>query len=135
MTDDIAMMYQEMILEHYKNPQNAGTLDQPSVKHREYNPLCGDDLEMFLTIKDGKVEDIKFKGKGCAISQASASLLTEKVKGMSIKDIQELKKEDVLELLGIELSAVRLKCAMLALDTIKNAIHIHGQYVEEGKNG
>ena len=85
---------------------------------------------MFLAIdKDKKISDVKFNGHGCAISQASASMLTEKIKGKKIKELEKLSKEDILEMLGIELSAVRLKCALLSLDTLKNSIMIHEKYV------
>ena len=122
-------MYQENILEHYKHPKNFGKIENASIEHHEKNPLCGDELGMFLIIKDGKIADVKFNGHGCAISQASASMLTEKVKKMPIKEAEKLSKENILEMLGIELSAVRLKCALLSLDTLKNSILIHEKYV------
>ena len=122
-------MYQENILEHYKSPKNFGTLKNASVEHHEKNPLCGDELGMFLIIKGGKIAHVKFNGHGCAISQASASMLTEKIKGKTVKEAEKITKEDVLEMLGIELSAVRLKCALLSLDTLKNSILIHEKYV------
>ncbi|HLC50253.1 MAG TPA: SUF system NifU family Fe-S cluster assembly protein [Candidatus Nanoarchaeia archaeon] len=130
MDNAIEQMYQENILEHFKHPRNFGTLKNASVEHHEKNPLCGDEIGMFLIIDKGKkVTDVKFNGHGCAISQASASMLTEKIKGMNLKDAEKLTKEDVLEMLGIELSAVRLKCALLSLDTLKNSIMIHEKYV------
>ncbi|MBI2101174.1 SUF system NifU family Fe-S cluster assembly protein [Candidatus Woesearchaeota archaeon] len=124
-------MYQENILDHYKNPRNAGKIDKASVHHHEYNPLCGDEIEMFLVIKDKKVADVKFHGRGCAISQASASMLTEEIKGKSIEDLKKLTKENILELLGISLSPVRLKCALLSLDTLKNSILIFEKYIKK----
>ena len=126
---DIDQMYQENILEHYKHPKNFGKIENASIEHHEKNPLCGDELGMFLIIKDGKIADVKFNGHGCAISQASASMLTEKVRKMPIKEAEKLTKESILEMLGIELSAVRLKCALLSLDTLKNSILIHEKYV------
>jgi len=129
--DSIEAMYQENILDHYKNPRNAGKIDKASVHHHEYNPLCGDEIEMFLVIKDKKVADVKFHGRGCAISQASASLLTDEIKGKNIDDLKNMAKENILELLGISLSPVRLKCALLSLDTLKNSILIFEKYVKK----
>ena len=129
---DIESMYQENILDHYKNPRNFGTIKDASVHHHEKNPLCGDELDFYLIIdENNKVADVKINGHGCAISQASASMLSEKVKGMSLKDAERLTKEDILEMLGIELSPVRLKCALLSLDTLKNSILIYEKYVKK----
>ena len=127
--DSIESMYQENILDHYKNPRNSGKIENASVHHHEYNPLCGDEIELFLVIKDKKIADVKFHGKGCAISQASASLLTDEIKGKNIDDLKNMAKENILELLGISLSPVRLKCALLSLDTLKNSILIFEKYV------
>jgi len=129
--DSIEMMYQEQILDHYKNPRNFGKIMNATVHHHEYNPLCGDEIEMFLVIRDKKVADVKINGHGCAISQASASMLSEKVKGKSLEELKKLTKEDILEMLGIPLSPVRLKCALLSLDTFKNAVVIFEKYVKE----
>ncbi len=129
--DSIEQMYQENILDHYKNPRNSGRIDKASVHHHEYNPLCGDEIEMFLIIKDKKIADVKFHGRGCAISQASASMLTEEIKGKSIEELKKMTKENILELLGISLSPVRLKCALLSLDTLKNSILIFEKYIKK----
>ena len=129
--DDIEMMYQEQILDHFKSPRNHGKIEKPSVHHHEYNPLCGDQLDFYLIIKDNKVADVKFIGKGCAISQASASMLSEQIKGQSIEKIEKLTKENILEMLGIELSPVRLKCALLSLDTVKNSVIIYEKYINK----
>lgn len=125
------MMYQENILDHYKNPRNFGRMENASVHHHEYNPLCGDEVEMSLKINNGKVVDIKINGKGCAISQASASMLTERIKGKGINELKKMAKEDILGMLGIPISPVRLKCALLSLDTLKNSILIYKKYVEK----
>jgi len=126
------MMYQEQILDHYKNPRNFGKIMNATVHHHEYNPLCGDEIEVYFLIdSDRNIADVKIYGKGCAISQASASMLTEKVKGKNIAMIKKLTKEDILEMLGIPISAVRLKCALLSMDTFKNAIVIFEKYVKE----
>lgn len=133
--DNTEQIYQENILDHFKNPRNFGRIENASVHHHEYNPLCGDRIEMFLVIgKDKKIVDVKFSGHGCAISQASASMLTEHIKGKPIGEIERLTKEKVLELLGIPLSPVRLKCALLSLDTLKNSIIIFERYVKKDGN-
>ena len=126
------MMYQENILDHYKNPRNFGKMENASVHHHEYNPLCGDEIEMFLIIDENKkIADVKFKGHGCAISQASASMLTEQVKGKNIDELKTMTKENILEMLGIPLSPVRLKCGLLSLDTLKSSILIFERYVKK----
>lgn len=121
-------MYREEIVDHYKNPRNKGELKTETVSHKELNTLCGDEIKIMLKIKSEKIEDIKFLGNGCAISQASISMLTEKVKGMNLSDAKKLKKEELLKLLGIPISPVRMKCALLSLDTLKNTIKIHETY-------
>ena len=111
--------YREYILDHYKNPRNFGRLDGADISHEEENPLCGDVVGIDLKLRDGVIDDVRFHGRGCAISQASASLLTERVKGMRIDNAKQLNKEDVLGELGIEISAARLKCALLSLKVLK----------------
>lgn len=125
-------MYQEQILDHYKNPRNFGRMDNASVHHHEKNPLCGDEIDMFLVIgKNKKINDVKINPHGCAISVASASMLSEEIKGKSVEEIERLKKENILEMLGIPISPVRLKCALLPLDTLKNSILIFERYVRK----
>ncbi|MGH7863299.1 MAG: Fe-S cluster assembly sulfur transfer protein SufU [Candidatus Dormibacteraceae bacterium] len=111
--------YREHILDHYKNPRNFGHLDHADIAHEEVNPLCGDVIGMEFAVKQGVIEDVRFHGRGCAISQASASLLTERLKGMTLEDARKLGKDDVVEQLGIEISAARLKCALLSLKVLK----------------
>ena len=111
--------YREYILDHYKNPRNYGRLEAPEISHEEYNPLCGDLVGMDLRVADGVIEDVRFHGRGCAISQASASLLTERLKGMSLEEARTVSKEDVLDELGIDISPARLKCALLSLKVLK----------------
>src|SRR3989344_3654448 len=108
-------MFREELLEHYRHPQNAGKIEKADVKFREVNPLCGDEIEIFANIKGGKVADIKFDGKGCAISQAAASILTEKVKGHLVKSVKKITNEKMLEMLPVKVSHLRMKCGLLAL--------------------
>ncbi len=121
-------IYRENILDHFKSPRNFGTLENPDLKHRELNPVCGDQIEIQANVKEGKIEKIKFNGKGCAISQSSASMLTEKAKSMSLEKAKKITKEEIVEMLGIPISPTRLKCAILSLDTLKNAIMIYEKY-------
>ena len=122
-------LYREVILEHYKHPHNAGTLEQPDISHEEHNPLCGDRVRIDLQVVDGVITDVRFKGRGCAISQASASLLTDEIKGMALEDAKHYSKEELLELIGIPLekNPVRIKCALLSLKTLKAGLYGIGQ--------
>ena len=121
MSSDI---YKEIILDYYKNPRNRGSVENPDSKARDSNPLCGDVVEMQLKFKDGKVSDIKFNGDGCAISQASASMLTEIVMGKSTEEVRRIDKTILLENLGSpNLGAVRIKCALLPLKVMKTALY------------
>jgi nitrogen fixation protein NifU and related proteins len=115
-------MYQEHILDHYKNPHNFGHLDKATHRLRGNNPLCGDDLTLEFVIKNEVIEAVKFEGVGCAISMASASLLTDRLKGMKVAEAMQLRKEDILEMLQIPIGPVRLKCALLSLETAQKAI-------------
>ena len=121
--------YREYILDHYKNPRNFGRIEGADITHEEYNPLCGDMVGMDFRVRDGVIEDVMFHGRGCAISQASASLLTERLKGMSLEDARKIGKEDVLEELGIDISPARLKCALLSLKVLK--VGAYGLAAEE----
>jgi nitrogen fixation NifU-like protein len=111
--------YREYILDHYKNPRNFGRLEHPDIAHEEDNPLCGDLIGIDIKLRDGTIDEVRFHGRGCAISQASASLLTERIKGMSLDEARKVGKEDVLEELCIDISAARLKCALLSLKVLK----------------
>ncbi|MBV8082930.1 MAG: SUF system NifU family Fe-S cluster assembly protein [Candidatus Eremiobacteraeota bacterium] len=122
-------LYRDFILDHYRNPRNSGTLENPDASFEDINPLCGDKIRMDLKLKDGVVTDVKFKGRGCAISQASASLLTEQIKGKTLEEINKIGKEDVLENVGINISAARLKCALLGLKVLKSALAL--KYLDE----
>ena len=116
-------MYQENILDHYEYPRNFGKLTACDAKAHDSNPLCGDTFDFQFKFKNKKLIEVMFDGHGCAISTASASMLTEKIKGVNIEEIKKLDKKDILELLGIELSHVRIKCAMLPLKIIKLGIY------------
>jgi len=114
--------YRDYILDHYRNPRNFGHLDAPDAVAEDLNPLCGDKIRIELKLDgDGKVADIRFSGQGCAISQASVSMLTESVKGQKLEDVARLSKEVVLENVGIGISPTRMKCAMLGLKVLKSA--------------
>jgi nitrogen fixation NifU-like protein len=115
-------LYREFILDHYKNPRNFGELEGATHHFHDTNPLCGDEITMYLLVgEDGKVHDVHFTGRGCAISQASASLLTEDVKGKPLDELKGYDKDQVLANLGIPISPARVKCALLSLKTLKGA--------------
>ena len=129
MSSDI---YKDIILDYYRHPRNSGDLPDPDVRAKDSNPLCGDIIEMQLKIKDGKIDDIRFKGRGCAISQASASMLTELAKGKTLEEIKALGKTDILNMLGIDPGPTRIKCALLGLKVMKLAVYGYlGQAITE----
>ena len=115
-------LYRDYILEHYRRPHNFGVIDEPTASFEGSNPLCGDRITMQIGVRDGVVERVGFTGRGCAISQASASLLTDEIKGKPVSEIEKLASNDVLDLLGIDISPARLRCAILSLDTLQHAI-------------
>jgi nitrogen fixation NifU-like protein len=116
-------IYREVILDHYQNPRHRGTLDPHDYSYEDSNPLCGDEVRIDVRVRDGMVDEIAFSGQGCAISQASASILTELVEGKSLDEVKQLGKEELLEEIGIELSPARLKCALLSLKVLKAGIY------------
>ena len=117
MSDDI---YREIILDHYRNPRNKGKLQHADVSTHDSNPLCGDEIDIHLKVEEGKIKDIKFEGRGCAISQASASMLTEMVMDKPLTAVKDLAKDDILENIGLlNLGPARIKCALLSLKVLK----------------
>jgi len=115
-------LYRDYILEHYRRPHNFGVLEDATTTQEGANPLCGDRITLQLKIEDGKVAGVGFTGRGCAISQASASLLTDELRGKTLEEAGALGRQDVLDLLGIDISPARLKCALLSLDTLHRAL-------------
>ena len=125
-------LYREVIIEHYKNPGYRGHLDPHDIRFEDSNPLCGDHIEITLrTDEGGQVTDARFDGHGCAISQASADLLVESVIGKPLDDVKKLNKEYVLDMLGIDLGPVRLKCALLSLKVLKAGVYGLGEASED----
>lgn len=117
-------IYREIILDHSKNPRNFGELDPADLTGEDTNPLCGDQIRMDLRVEDGMVVDVKFSGRGCAVSMASASILTELVMGMPLDEVRTLTKDDVLEEIGIPVSPARMKCALLGFNVLNLSLAI-----------
>jgi len=115
-------LYRDYILEHYRRPHNFGVLEDATASHEGANPLCGDRITLQVRVRDGTIDGVAFTGRGCAISQASASLLTDEIKGKSLATAEAMTSSDVLDLLGIEISPARMKCALLSLDTLQHAL-------------
>ncbi len=112
-------LYRDNIIDHYQNPRNFGTLEQPDISYEDSNPVCGDEIRMDLKVEDGRVVDARFQGHGCSISQASASMLTEDIIGKTLEEVKQIDKQYLLDMLGIPLGPVRLKCALLSLKVLK----------------
>ena len=141
-------MYQENVLDHHRHPHNKGHLDHPDMRAKERNPLCGDEIEVYIALAaDGTVGEVKFEGQGCAISQAAISMLTDDLKGKTLPEVEGMTSNDIQEMIGVPLSPVRLKCALLSLQTAHKALadyklrqltgeglpaaagaHVHGPY-------
>jgi nitrogen fixation NifU-like protein len=120
-------MYRQQILDHYKNPRNYGELEDPAFSHVGENPSCGDTLRIDVNLADDgeTIEHVRFSGDGCAISQASASMLTERLRGMTLDEVAELDTDDVVEMLGVDISPMRIKCAVLAEKVVQDGAKIY----------
>ena len=117
-------MYQDHILDHYENPSHRGTLDRPTFEIRDLNPLCGDEVRIQARLDDeGRLAAIRFEGQGCVISLAAASMLLEEVEGKTLDEVKKMGRQEMLDLLGVPLTTMRVKCAMLPLRALEKAIH------------
>lgn len=115
-------IYSELILDHYQNPRNFGKLKKPTKKTVIFNPSCGDRIELDIILAKNKIKDIKFRAQGCAISQASASMLTDTIKGKAKEDLQKLDKDFIITMLGVDLGPNRIKCALLPLEALQRLL-------------
>src|SRR5436309_1547736 len=118
--------YREYILDHYRNPRNYGTLENPTAHAEDSNPLCGDQLAIDLAVEEDRVTEVRFNGRGCAISQASASMLSEMIEGKTVEEVAQLGKDDILDALGIPISPARTKCAFLCLRVLHRSLALAG---------
>jgi len=120
-------LYRQQILDHYKNPRNYGDLDEPTFSHVGENPMCGDTIEMDVVLDDDEetIERVAFEGDGCAISQASASMLSEQLQGMDIEELRAMDRDDITEMLGVDISPMRVKCAVLAEKVAQDGAEIY----------
>lgn len=124
-------LYRENILEHYQHPRNRGALERPDVAFEDANPLCGDRIRMEFRLDQGRIAAVRFSGTGCSISQAAASMLCERIEGMALDEARGIGREEMLEMLGIPLGPVRLKCGLLALKTMKAGLYGMGEWPGE----
>ncbi|HET8628932.1 MAG TPA: iron-sulfur cluster assembly scaffold protein [Thermomicrobiales bacterium] len=115
--------YRENILDHYREPRYHGRLDRPTISREESNPLCGDVIRMDLLIEDGRLVDARFDGQGCAVSQAAASMLLEEVVGKGVDEVKAFGRDDLFALIGVPLSPARMKCALLSLGVLRDAVY------------
>ena len=114
-------LYRDYILDHYKNPRNFGELEPHDLEWRDHNPLCGDELGVHLRVEDGRIAELRFHGQGCAISQAAASIASEELVGLEVEQVPSLSADWVIDLLGIQISPTRRKCALLSLKVMRGA--------------
>jgi nitrogen fixation NifU-like protein len=129
------MDYREYILDHYRNPRNYGKLENPSTHAEDSNPLCGDQLAIDLLVEGDRVTAVRFQGRGCAISQAAASMLSEMIEGQPVAEVVKLGKDDILDALGIPISPARMKCAFLSLRVLHRSLALAGLEKPETEEG
>jgi nitrogen fixation NifU-like protein len=120
---ELDSLYREVILDHYKNPRGHGVISDPDAEAEGQNPLCGDEVSIAVEFEGDTIADVKFQGRGCAISQAATSMLMDMVKGRSAQEVATMSRDELLEEVGIPLTPVRLKCALLGLGVLKVALH------------
>ena len=120
---ELDSLYREVILDHYRNPRGHGVVDDPDAQAEGQNPLCGDEVSIAVAFEGDTIADVKFQGRGCAISQAATSMLMDMVKGRSAQEVASMSRDELLEEVGIPLTPVRLKCALLGLGVLKLALH------------
>ena len=131
----MSSIYSEIILDYYRYPRNKGQLSSPQIKAKDSNPLCGDVVEIQIELDgDSHVKDVRFNGQGCAISQASASMLTELVKGKSLDEVRKISKDDIYSLIGGQLSGARVKCALLSLKVLKTGLYTYLGSLDSSKD-
>ena len=120
-------MYRQQILDHYKNPRNYGEIEDPTFTHVGENPMCGDTIEMDVVLNDAEdtIESVAFRGDGCAISQASASMLSERLQGLDVAELQAMDRDDIIDMLGVDISPMRVKCAVLAEKVAQDGLDIY----------
>ena len=130
-------LYRQYILDHYREPHNHGHLENPDIHAADTNPLCGDRIELDLQVVDGRVSEVRFSGRGCAISQASASMLTERIEGATLDELRALRPADMLEMLGVEIGPARQRCALLSLRVLHQGIAgpYTGRWTDDDEDG
>jgi nitrogen fixation NifU-like protein len=121
--NEFDQLYREVILDHYKNPRGHGVIEGADAQAEGQNPLCGDEVAIFVALDGDKIEDVRFRGRGCAISQAATSMLVEMVRGRTVNEVASMPRDELLDEVGIPLTPVRLKCALLGLGVLKVALH------------
>ena len=121
--NEFDQLYREVILDHYKNPRGHGAIEGADAQAEGQNPLCGDEVAIFVALDGDKIENVRFRGRGCAISQAATSMLVEMVRGRTVDEVASMPRDELLEEVGIPLTPVRLKCALLGLGVLKVALH------------
>lgn len=126
------MDYADELISNYEHPHNKGRISEADAKFHEFNPVCGDDLTLYIRVKNGRIEDVKFDGKGCAISIASASMLTDEIKGKKLSEIEGMGFRELKDIIGIDPGPVRLKCATLSLKALKKAVFLYEHKKADG---